>query len=140
MTDFPTAMDATDLTAAATGKTITGIFAAIYKAFNEAARLASHPDMGDKADDLCSALKDIPQSDLDALVQNVIKTYKALEGLFILGMEFESISPGVLAKVTLRFGENDITLAAPFDGDGAKAMLGNLQEAVGTPGKIVLPH
>ena len=114
-----------------TEKTVTGTFEKIYNAFDEAGKVS------DQHEELKAALQEIPQSDMDALVQHVIQTYKNLEGLHVIGLAFEAIPPGILAKVTFRFGDKDLTLAAPFDEKGAKDMLDSLKEAVGQKSSII---
>lgn len=128
-------------------KTITGIFEAVYKALDAASAVVSAETamgeikvMSNEFRELRDSLRGIPLADLDALVKNVCQTYKNIESLIIIGLAFESISPGVLAKVTLRFGDNDITLAAPFDENGASALLEDLKKSIGVKSKIILPH
>ena len=126
-------------------KTLTGVFAAAYGALNAAGALAQACDgaasldgIKDEVDALHLALAQVPQCDMDALVRNVLETYRAIVELRIMGIGFEKTNGGILAKVTLRFGENDITLAAPFDGAGSTVMLADLTEAVGVKSKILL--
>lgn len=123
-------------------KSVTGIFAAVYRAFDEAGKLAMDESIGDKTANLREALNGIPQADLDALVQNVVGTYKNLEGMHVTGIGFEPFEGSIRCMVSVKFGTADVTMSCPYEIDGALQVMKSLDDSIRIlkPINLILPN
>ena len=121
-------------------KTIIETFSLIYTALDEAGKLAKDESLADKTTAIKSALDAIPQSEIDAMVQNIVITYKNLEMLHIIAVGFErQDDDNIRSLTTVQFGDAKVTLATPFSIDSAKQILAVLEKAITPVQQIILP-
>lgn len=129
---------------AAPQKTVHGIFSLIYTAFHEAGKLCKDESLDGSTMALRAALDALPQSDIDALVQNVTTVYKALDSMHVCGISFspDMENKMVLSTSTVQFGDRKVDMPAPFNEEAAAAILKQMQSSLLAikPSPLILPN